>query len=1373
MHFRWMVTFVSAYVLALASWLPSYAQSSEPAYSLLQLDNRFGLSNSAVNCLLHDSDGMLWIGTWDGLNRYDGQEFHVFNVGGSDVQRGLISNIVRGLLEDQDHRIWISTVEGISRYDKATGTFRHYFYDASPKQGIGENGFSLIADTSGHLFARTPTETLMRYDAARDTFVNCSLPGVSGSLSDFCVDAANRLWIRSEDGEIAAYLPTPRGFRLARRLETAEISVSGLHTANGFLFLSSSEGSLFRINPRTLDLEQIADLGSAMSAITWYGGRYYIALVAQGVRTFDASFASQPLATGLQPLEGMKIRGWAASGQEPLLWVATDGNGFVRVSQYNTPFRTLSPSNASSRPPVRAFAEVDGNLWIGTKGGGISVLSDFVPKNSGEAAWDNRLTEKLANRDVFAIVRGIQSDLVYIGTDGSGLSIYDRRRKQLINWTQLDGHADFPLFGSVYAILEDSDGTLWVGTSGYGLLHLRVVRSAHGRLRAQFIQQYRYQNPGQGLANDIVYSLCFGRGNQLWVACRYGGLSLLDKTSGRITNFKAFTYEGSLSNNDVLSLYRDTHDRLWVGTSYGLNRLSLTEDIDPEPVFQRMTSTEGLPNNTIHAITSDGLGQIWVSTNRGLARIDPANGQVVQFQENDGLHRAEFSDGAVWKDPLGFLYFGGIYGFSYFHPQQIPQDTLLPNAIVRSLRLGNQGLADGQYFVLHPKEGLEHQFTLSRKDNYFSAEVHALSYLYADRCQFAWMLEGHDQTWQYDRSDGHLSYSNVPPGTYRLLIKWSNGSGMWTEATPVMTLQINPYWWQTWPFLLTALFTLAGFAYWWYLGRKNKLNIQHRLQLEQSLREKDEALHENQLTFFTHIAHELQTPLTLLVGVAEQMESLQGDPAPRPAKSQPLVALLKQQTSRLTYLVHQLLEFRKAQAGHLAADYQLQDVSALLLRLGEVFRSLSARQQNTYELHIPDGMQFAVDNDKLEKIVFNLLSNAFKHGGMFEHVTFNARWDTRLSRLHLQVSNSGCRLAPDDNERIFEQFQSRRSGVSGTHSTGIGLAFTRELVGVLGGTIRATIEEGWITFDVTLPIPASEQSLPATAPHPAIAPIYTEMATPATHSLDSSAYNKVALLEKLTEAHKKSVLVVEDEQDIRFLIREVLKAHYIVYEAADGVEAIGVLQQHPPDLIISDVMMPGMDGLTLCDKVKNAPATCHIPFIILSAKGTLEQRNEGYQVGADAYIAKPFHASHLLIRVKNLFEQQARLHKRFRQADSIEGVIRTGNPEEESFLEPLVAQIMNHLEDPELNASVLEQALSMSKMQLYRKLKTISGMTPSEFIRHIRLKQATQLLATTTLTVNEIFYQTGFNNQSYFFREFKKHYGCSPNEYRSRMQINT
>lgn len=1349
-----------------------YGQSGPSKYSLHQLDNRYGLSNSAVNCILQDSDGMLWVGTWDGLNRYDGQEFHVFNFPGSPDNPGLVSNIILGMAEDRHQRIWISTVEGISRYDKRTNAFKHYFYGSSGKRSVSENGFGIVSDTSGQIFARTPLHGLVRYDVEQDTFVQVPLNGLTQPLSALRIDTNNRIWVLSGNGQVATYRISVDGFQPVSQPLAPLPAINGLHIAGGTIFCSDASGTLYRYDGTGSLPEAVIRTGGRISAITEYGGRYYVAMAHQGLQVYDASFNRQPLPLGMHPLADMKIRGWA-EGEDRLLWVATDGNGFVRVSPYDNPFRMLLPYTASSRPPVRAITDVGGDLWVGTKGGGISIVSGFVPQQGESSAWRNTLSKQLTSQDVFTIVRSQQQNLVYIGTDGTGLSIVDRDQGRLYNWHQLEGYANFPAFGSVYAILEDVDGSLWVGTSGYGLLHLRVSRLPNGLLQVTFIRQYRYLDQESGLANDIVYALCLGMQNQLLIACRYGGLSLLDKANGQITNFKAFSYEGSLTHNDVLSLYRDNRDRLWVGTSYGLNWIPLADISQEQPAFQQLTASDGLPNNTIHAITSDESGNIWVSTNRGLARIDPSNRLTSRFLENDGLQAAEFSDGAVWKDALGHLYFGGISGISYFHPQHIPQDVHLPNLVIEQLRVGNAIAVEHRYTVLRPNAGLPGKFVLPRSANHFAAKVHALSYLYADRCEYAWMLEGHDNTWQYHRSGGQLGYTNIPPGAYRLLLKWSNGSGLWTDPTTVMAIRIKPYWWQSWPATTAFALLLLGMAYWWYKNRKNKLNIQHRLQLEQSLREKDEALHESQLGFFTNIAHELQTPLTVVMGVTEQLEAVQADTGAPAVKSRPLMGLLKQQASRLTYLVQQLLEFRKAQGGHLAATYQHHDVSALLNRISEVFLPVSAQQENTFELHIPDDMRFAIDQDKIEKIVFNLLSNAFRHSGRHEHIMVTAKQLADPDVLHIQVANSGCLLAPDETDRIFEKFHSGRSGDAGTYSTGIGLAFSRELVGVLGGTVAAAIEDGWITFDVHIPIPATYGTSLSSRHDTSPAPDYSEMAKPATNSLYSADYNKVALLEKLTEAHKKSVLVVEDEQDIRYLIREVLRPYYIIYEAADGLEAINVIKQHPPDLIISDVMMPGMDGLMLCEKVKNTPATCHIPIVILSAKGTLEQHNEGYEVGADAYIAKPFQGSHLLVRVKNLLDQRERLHKRLQRADSVEDVVRSGNQEEEGFLRALVSPIMSRLDDPDLNAGVLEDALSLSKMQLYRKLKTVSGMTPSEFIRHIRLKQATQLLAQTDLTVNEIFYQTGFNNQSYFFREFKKHYGCSPNEYRSRLNLNT
>lgn len=1351
-----------------------YAQgdvlSGKPTFNLHQLDNRYGLSNSAVNCILQGSDGMLWVGTWDGLNRYDGQTFHVFNLRSGTSGQGLISNVIQGLTEDRQQRIWISTVEGISRYDKKFNVFRHYFYGSNGKQGVGDNGFGVVCDSEGRIFARTPMHGLVRYIAAQDTFVQVNLPTVEQSLVDIRMDDSNRLWVRTAAGSVVGFNSDNLGIRPRYVIRK---KATDLHVANGKAFASDASGNLYRLVLDNVDQSPIVRIGGRIGTLTYYAGNYYIGKADRGLLVYDGTFSPLPLPKGMQSLEGMKIRGWA-EGVDQLLWVATDGNGFIRASQHDTPFHTISPYTATSRQPVRAITEIDGDLWIGTKGEGVRIIPDFVPQQGGRANWKRDLNMQLSNLDVFTIVPSKQHSLVYIGTDGSGLSIADRTSGRVYDWQHVEGSAEFPDFRSVYAILEDPDGSLWVGTSGYGLLHLRVTKAIGGVPRVQFIKQYRYIDPNRGLANDIVYSLSFGKANQLWIACRYGGLSLLNKVTGHVKNFKAFTYEGSLSHNDVLSLYHDAYDRLWVGTSYGLNWTSLA-DLHPErPIFRRMTAADGLPNNTIHAITDDANGAIWVSTNKGLACIEPATGGAVRFQETDGLQHAEFSDGAVWKDALGYLYFGGINGVSYFHPQHIPQEAVVPPLVIEQVQLGGHVYGEGFYAILQSHAPWTQQVVLARDENYFSATVQALSFLFADRCEYAWMLEGHDKTWLYHRSDGQITYANIPPGAYRLLIKWSNGSGQWTEPVPMLDLRVKTYWWQTWPAITTALAILLYFVYWWYRNRKNKLKIQHGLQLERSLREKDESLHAKQLDFFTNIAHELQTPLTVVMGVAEQLESTQTTVTPtQTAKSRSLMSLLKQQASRLSYLVQQLLEFRKVQAGHLAPHYQYQDVSSLLTRIGEVFLPMSVQQQNVYEVNIPDGLLFTVDSDKIEKIAFNLLSNAFKHGGRHEHVIFTVQVLENPHVLRLQVGNSGCRLAPTESKRIFEKFHTGPSGESGVYSTGIGLAFCRELATVLDGEIRATIEEGWITFDVRLPIPNDLHLKPLPEAEPTDTPDYVEMAKPVADALHTVDYNKVALLEKLTETNKKSILVVEDEPDIRYLIREVLRRHYIIYEADDGLEAINLIKQHPPDLIISDVMMPGMDGLTLCEKVKNTPATCHIPVVILSAKGTVAQRNEGYELGADAYIAKPFQGSHLFVRVKNLLDQRDRLHNQLRRANSIEEVIHHSASEHSGFLETLVTHIKKRLDDPELNAAVLEEVLSLSKMQLYRKLKSVSGMTPAEFIRHIRLKHATQLLANTELTINEIFYQTGFNNQSYFFREFKKHYGCSPNEYRSRLNLNT
>ncbi len=1346
--------------------------SAQPAeYDYTQYDNRNGLSNSAVNCIFEDSDGMLWVGTWDGLNRYDGRQFTVYNYNNSrrTDAASIANNVIHHLAEDRQKHIWISTMEGISRYDKHKGVFRHYFYSPGKQSRIREQEFQAIADTGGTIYARSAVQGFGRYEATTDTFVTCHLPGISGRLSQILFDGENRLWALAISGQVNVYSVQDDGtFRLYAQAMPDNSGVTALFYVNNQVFLGSQD-KLLRPDLQSPARLTTISTGFPVKAMTCYDGKYLLAHPTQGFRMVDTAFRDVPeLPPGIAALQRVRISNWAACSDQ-LLWAATDGQGLIRINPRNSIFARLSSLSGGMDRPVRAICMVDGALWIGTKGSGIaSVPAFYADARRHEPLQYITNNGELNHNAVFAFSNR-HPDYVFIGTDGEGIGLYDKQTRQFIRWEDLETSA-LPRFGSVYSIHEDRDSSLWLGTSGYGLIHLKIERR-NGKPAIRFLKQYTYSGDERGLANDIIYAITPGTKDFLWIACRYGGLSLLNRKTGRIKTLKAFTYEGSLSNNDVLSLYYDRNNRLWVGTSYGLNWLPEEEMEKEQPVFHTLNSSSGLPNNTIHAITEDDLGFIWVSTNKGLAKINPDDRSISHYQQADGLQSNEFSDGAVWKDPLGYVYFGGIYGLNYFLPQQIRENHRSPKLLLSGLHVAGKQVAGNGYTVLETEvHSTPAHFTVSRSENFFGAELGALSFLRAEKCEYAWLLEGHDNSWHYGGTLGSIQYSNLPPGSYTLLVRWSNGEGLWTSPQTAFTLQVKQYAWLTWPALLGYITLLTAGVWFLYHNRRNKYEMKQRLQVAQKLREKEEALHTEQLDFFTNIAHELQTPLTLIMGAAERLQLK--DPSPPGNHRHPMLPILYQQASRLTYLVQQLMEFRKAEAGFLEPHYRVLDISELVTRVTTLFIPLSEEMAITFERNIPDGVVVHADQDKMEKIMFNLLSNAFRHSGRHEHVIVSLAWDVGSELLHFSVANSGCELQESELPDLFNKFSTGGDGTSRPFSTGIGLAFTRQLLQLLNGQIAVALSGSWITFEVE--VPAAKAQANARLPKAETGQSYLYQNIMRTVDKDSlrpsSEYNKAALVQSLADNHRKVILIVDDEPDIRYLLREILKDQYIIYEAGDGVEAIGIIRNQLPDLIISDVMMPRMNGFVLCNKVKNTPSTCHIPFIMLSAKSNMEQRSEGYEVGADAYVAKPFHSDHLHIRINNLFEQQKRLHQLFSQHGQ-DGLPATGDQEQQQFLTTLTAVIEKHLDDPMLNATTLEEATALSKMQLYRRLKTLSNMTPSEFIRYVRLQHAAQLLRTTRLTVSEIFYRTGFNNQSYFFREFRKQYQVPPNEYRAQHMV--
>ena len=1158
-------------------------------------------------------------------------------------------------------------------------------------------------------------------------------------------------------------------------------TIAHFFPVNGHIFYTTSDDGLFEIDPRTLIRKQVMQMQHGITSMIWYQHHYLLAWSTKGYGVFDEDFkAAGFLLAEARQMQDIKVTS-LAQGSEQILWLGTDGNGIIKIYPKTKSFGTISTAENGNpyNKSVRAFCEENGNLWFGTKGNGIIKIPAFWSNPSSVSARENFLApQQLDNNAVYSLKKG-SDDLIYIGTDGKGIGVYDLKNKHFHKWASIRGHDLYTEFGSVYAMLQDTDHSLWLGTSGYGLIHLKINRDAAGNLSLAFLEKYAFNNNNTGPANDIIYALADGGNNKLWIGCRYGGLSLLDKKTRNFKTFKAFTYEGSLSNNDVLSVYKDSRNRIWVGTSYGLNLIDNAAGSADEPLFKKFTTANGLPNNTIHGITEDGSGHIWASTNRGLVQVDPASGKISNYQQIDGLQSNEFCDGAVWKDQLSQLFFGGTYGINYFLPQNIRRSTSLPNLLVSNIMMSGRAANENSFAVLKPEILHPLNYTIERKDDFFELEMKALSFLNAEKCEYAYFMEGYDKAWHYPGSTGKITYSNILPGNYTLKVKWSNGEGVWTSETPLLQLTVKQYFWLTpYAFLVYALL-LSGLGYLLYRYKKNKQEIRQQLAVEHAMRTREEELHRDRISFFTYIAHELQTPLTLIMGSIERF--IDKASFAKLASERPyFLSLIHQQASKLTYLVHQLMEFRKVEAGFFKNQYVYLDISGLLQNLAEPFIPLSDQNRMAYEISIAAGITGWTDKDKLEKIIFNLLSNAFKYAEANEKITFSARENNQNGSLEISVANSGCTLPADQLNKLFDKFYVAGANAAGTEKigTGIGLAFTQQLVSLLNGSIEAKNEEGWICFKVRLPITAGSPDQVTADNSPLISgkPSYLFKSITSYHgSLHSGSAlenNKQAIIETLQENSRKNILIVEDESELRFLLKDIFKDDYIVSEAADGKKAIELLQKMVPDLIICDVMMPNINGLELCDKIKNTPATCHIPFIMLSARDTVEQHMEGYETGADAYIAKPFHTSHLKIRVRKMLEQAQKLHQFFRKENATDSLPEAGLPDNDrQFLDKLVNLIGENMDEPEFNAERIEKILSLSKMQLYRKLKTLTSMTPGEFIKHIRLKHAAQLLTTTRLTVSEIFHRTGFNNQSYFFREFKKRYHAAPNEYRAQQTL--
>lgn len=1342
------------------------------AHTVEQLDNTKGLSNSSVNCIFQDSENLIWIGTWDGLNRYDGNEFKIFRPEPGN-KNSLSNQVILNIGEDKAGKIWILTMHGLNSYDKHTNTFTNFQFSKDSNTPLSEAQFNMAFDSSKNLFCAVKGWGIGYYNGTSFTKMESDfLFGKTIKKLRFLKSGAlialtqnNELFSLNFKTSVNGKRSIDKIKSISGRVDTFEIMPNQnlcVVTTNGDAVILSLDNETHRVDGGK-NIENI--IGNINEGLVLSGRSGYMTIDSEGkvVKTSRIKRIANQKVTAL------------CEGKEDILWMGTDGEGVFKIQPQKKSFNLVTKTqlNELDGGIVRAFVKTGvGSFFIGTKGKGLFHFpSGFYSHNNKPPNYINyNENNSTIHNSVFALSEGLDN-LVFIGTDGAGIQVFDSGSSRLINWKGIAGTDKCDNFKSIYAIYQDKNGFIWLGTNGYGMIRCKIVRTNAG-LKISDLKRYTADSEGQGkLSSNIIFSIIPANNEQLWVGTRLGGLNLFDKRTEKFITYKNNPSDPtSLSSNDVLCLVKDSASKLWIGTSFGLNVLESNNA--GRAVFKSYTVKDGLPNNTIHGIVSSDKSSIWLSTNFGLSNFITDSDKFINYSKNDGLQNNEFADGAFYRDSIsGYVFMGGIKGFNYFLPQEITESKVLPDLFIDRISGQNRDMPYYQSVLITPDHTTPSSISLNHDQNFFDIHLTALTFTNNEKCKYAYQLEGFDKNWNTIDNRKIISFTNVPTGSYLLRLRWSNADGVWTKPVRAIKIAIHPTWWQSNTAIviygiLTILFVFFVRSY--YIKRKS---LRQKLLFIKN----EEELHENRLTFFTNIAHEFLTPLTLIAGPIEKIaESGNLD-----VKNKKFVTMIQRNTSRLLVLTQQLLEFRKAEYDYLDVSVKQFDLVNILEQIAELFDDWAFDKNIDYTINVPQELFGWFDKDKLEKIIFNLLSNAFKYTPTNGKIDISCTIEnTGIKMLDFTITNTGKGIPKDKLESLFDRFflsDTNQTADTELFRTGIGLAFIKKLVTVLRGDIFvSSIPNEETRFKILIPCDRSAFSDKEIDTVMSTATISNHLKNIVELSVNDTGEvrsDKVVALE-VVENQKKVVLIVEDEKEIHHFLGDLLKEEYHIMSAYNGAEALAVIATELPDIIISDVMMPIMDGVELCKKVKTDLRTCHIPFIMLTAKNSVIHRIEGLENGANSYIPKPFYPDHLLIRIKKLLEEKQRILQHF-TSDVVIGEVGqiNINNSDKDFIKVVIDLIRKNVDSEHLNSAFLEKILSISNSALYRKTKEIFGLSPGDLIRTIRLKYAAELLRKNVLTVSEVCYRSGFNNRSYFYREFKKLYNTTPKNYQMKYSL--
>lgn len=1341
-----------------------------------------GLSKSSVTCIVRDMEGFIWIGTFNGLNRYDGFEFRVYQYNQNDSS-SISDNYISSILEDHKGRLWVGTDDGLNCYNRKMDNFIHFRHNPNIANSINDNQIEVIfEDSKERLWIGTRNGGLNLYNEKDNTFIHYVHDGKnsesisSNFIQSIFEDKNGNLWIGHRNGAIDILYKNQKKFShflpFGNNLTNSAITAI-VESKNKDIWIGTQGDGIFRLCSINSGAPKITHYISNSKDKTSLSGNIILSLMVD---------------------------------KEDKLWIGTEDEGLNilditknKITFYkNDPFNNFSLNNNSI---YKIYEDIVGNIWIGTYAGGINLIAanknyfHYYKHIEGE---DNSLSNNIINSFCENNDRNI-----WIATGGGGLDLFDRKKRTFVHYNSKNSSLKANVILSLY---NDKYGNLWIGTWANGLFEFN-------KKTKRFLHFTKEKN---GLGSNNIFQILEGNDGNLWLCTFWGGLTNFDvknqssvvyntKNSSLIDNdvrtitkdyngnlwigtdvsleffnlqtkiFKSYKHNDnnkhSLSKGFVNYILQSKDSTLWIGTSDGLNRFDVKTNS-----FIHYSENNGLPNNEIMCIVEDKDGDLWLSTGKGISRFDPKLGNFKNYDISDGLQGNEFNAGSGFRTKDGEILFGGNRGFNIFQPKNLKDNPFIPPVFITGLKIFNKPVSiGGKNSPLIENIVETKKLDFSYYQSVISFTFVALNYISPEKNKYAYMMEGFDKDWNYIGSNHTATYTNLDPGHYIFRVKAANNDGIWNEKGASINIIIEPPFWKTWWAYLIESLLLILIVYMilnYFISRQR---LRNTIKMEHMELEKMYELDQMKSIFFSNISHELNSPMTLIISVVEKLVKL---PFVEEKIKNGLISI-QHNVNRLRRMTKQLKDFNKLETGDLKLYLSKGDIFYFIKEIFYSFYEYAKDHHIAFHFEANKPQQIAwFDPDKLDKIIYNLLSNAFKFTPEGGEVNVEAsvincvdgidKQNKSYQYIEIKVKDSGIGIPKDKLEFIFKR-EYHLENYNGLYfdSSGIGLSFVNELIKIYKGEITVdSIEGKGSTFTVRIPI--DENYLEENQ-------LVHSFKIPSNNNLNTLNYivaqgvnNSDIKKNKNKYGDMPVVLFVEDDKEIRDYMKDYFSISYRVHEARDGIIGLEKAFKFIPDIIIMDIKMPKMDGIELCKRIKNNEKTSHIPIIMLTGYLSEEYKITGLSQGADVYLTKPFSIDVLEAYMNNLLDARKKLREKYAR-EMVLGPSKVPVTNiEENFLRHLTEIVEKHISDTKFNADILSKEINMSKMQLYRKLRSLTEQTVHEFIRDIRLKRAVQLLEQKRMTITEVAYEVGFNDLTYFARCFRKKYEKSPSEYISK-----